>query len=94
MIDKLWFHLNQAIGENPVPVDSSYHHNVRSQIFCRNQEEHDYLSALNLMHGRDIEINIWDEWRAINRSLREGGIHPNRVLPFAYTTWFCNLKGS
>lgn len=93
MVEGLWLHTNQDISMARVPVDRPYEHNVRSQIFCRNQEDHDYLSALNLMHGRDIEIHIWDEWRAIRRSLLEGGGKRIRVLPIAYTTWHCNLKG-
>lgn len=93
MIDKLWVHTNQWMHDNPVDVDRPYRDNIRSQIFCKNQEECDYFQALNLMHGRDIEINIWDEWRAMNRTLREGGTREARVLPFAYTTWPAHLRG-
>lgn len=92
MIDKLWLHVNSGIQINTVPVDRPYDHNIRSQIFCQNQEEHDYLSALNLMHGRDIEIHIWDEWCAMRRDLLTGGTRI-RVMPIAYTTWYANLKG-
>ena len=92
MIEKLWIHVAQTLG-NTVPVDQPYKHNIRSQIFCQNQDEHDYLSALNLMHGRNIEIHIWDEWRSLRNELLANNVGRMRVLPIAYTTWHCSLRG-
>lgn len=102
MFNKLWMHTNTTIHEKRVDVDRPYRDNIRSQIFCRNQEEHDYLSALNLMHGRGIEINIWDEWLKSKTTfwVYDPAKGENtfvqrrpRVLPFAYTTWHCSLRG-
>lgn len=93
MIEQLWVHSSGNISEKPIPIDNPWIHNVRSQIFCRNQEEHDYLSSLNLMHGREVEINIWNEWLGIRSEIQSGNGKVPRVLPIAYTTWHVNLRG-
>lgn len=92
MIKNLYMHVNGGILAGMPPVDRPWKDNLRSQIFCQNQEEYDYLSSLNLMHGREIEIHIWDEWRSMRRGLLSGGTRL-RVLPIAYTTWYVNLRG-
>ena len=100
MIEQLWAHHRGAQYDKPVAPDYPWGHNVRSQIFCRNQEEHDYLSALNLMHGREIEINIWDVWLKSRKpymslfddKIKVESLRP-KVLPIAYTTWVVNLRG-
>lgn len=91
---RLWMYNNKYQLEKTVDVDRPWRDTIRTQIFCRNQEEHDYLCGLNLMHGREIEINIWDEWTkstcAYMTMTDEGiKIHKGKphVLPFAYATW-------
>lgn len=102
MIENLYMHVNGGVLQIMPPVDRPWKDNIRCQIFCQNQEEYDYLSALNLMHGRDIEIHIWDEWLKSKTTFWEYDSakaestfvqRRPRVLPIAYTTWFCNLRG-
>ena len=93
MIEKLYHHINGGIQPGTVTVDRPYQHGIRCQIFVRHQDEHDYLSALNLMYGRDIEIHIWDDWRNTRRMVLETSGPRMKVLPYAYTTWHCNLRG-
>lgn len=100
MIDSLYLHTSGTPHDILYSVDEPWKHNIRSQILCRNQEEHDYLSSLNLMHGREIQIDIWDEWlksRKPYMSLFEDkteikALRP-KLLPIAYTTWPANLRG-
>lgn len=89
MVPHLYMHTSQVISTREFPVDDPWHYNTRVQIFCRNQEEKDYLTGLNLMHGREVEINIWDEWLFL-RAAKPGTLY---TLPIAYTTWPTNLKG-
>lgn len=100
MVTRLWFHLGRRSLEHTVDVDRPWRDNVRSQIFCQNQEEKDYLTALGLMFGREIEVNIWDEWLVGKEpfmSMTDEGIkieyHRPNVLPIAYTTWPVDLGG-
>jgi len=100
MIDSLWLHVSGKTTPHQLPVDDPWLANVRSQILCQNQEEHDYLSSLNLMHGREIQIDIWNEWlksRKPYMSLFEDktkieALRP-KLLPITYTTWQANLRG-
>lgn len=85
----LYLHTSGCMHDKALDVDRPWRDRVRSQIFCRNQEEKDYLYSLNLMHGREIEVNIWDEWLAA-RAARPGTLH---TLPIAYTTWPIKLRG-
>ena len=94
MIDKLWFHMGSQVSADVTHgVDNPWKHNVRCQIFCQNQEEYDYLSSLNLMHGREIEIWLWAEWLDIRKGTIASGGRFLKVLPIAYTTWYTNLRG-
>lgn len=100
MIPYLFMHTGQQMSDRRFPVDDPWAYSIRVQIFCRNQEEHDYLSALNLIHGRAVEINIWDEWVKTETgymSMTDEGIRITRsrpkVLPIVYTTFPIDLRG-
>lgn len=100
MIEHLYMHTNGHNDGHKHDLDAPWTYSIRSQIFCRNQEEYDYLSSLNLMHGREIEINIWDEWLKSRKpymslfddKIKVESLRP-MVLPIAYSTWVVNLRG-
>lgn len=94
----LYLHTSGYMHGKALDVDRPWRDRIRSQIFCQNQEEKDYLSSLNLMHGREIMISIWDEWKDSVReylTMTDAGVkitvQKPRVLPVTYTTWPTDL---
>lgn len=82
-------------AEQPVTMslEQVFAWNIRFQVLVRNQEEYDLLSAYQLMFGREIQIDIWDEWvkpiptlKMTDTSISIGSVH-RKLLPFTFTTW-------
>lgn len=98
MFTQLYEYRNGApIGS--LSIDAVYTYNIRYQILCQTEEEHDYLSALQLMYGREVQVDIWSKWkrkRLVQYHLlahnpeapRTGSLAPlNKLLPIVFTTF-------
>ena len=93
MVPHLYMHTGGEMSEHTFSIDDPWHYNIRVQIFCASQEEKDYLQGLNLMHGREIEVNVWRDWLAERRAISDTTGKWPKVLPIAYTTYPINLRG-
>lgn len=99
MFDRLYHHINGGGTDVPCSsIDMMFGNNVRFQVLCRNQEEKDYLQALCLVYGRQLQIDTWGEWTAKvalseARAYCDSQYQPLRLLPVVYTTFHVNLRG-
>lgn len=84
-----WQHINGGRQPNPMTLDEVFTWNIRFQIMCRTQEEKDLLEAYQLMYGREVQVDIWDDWRK-QPTPAEWEIYvskPSRLLPITFTTF-------
>lgn len=95
-----WQHINGALQRDPMTLDQVFAWNIRFQIFCRNQDEKDLLSAYQLIYGREVQVDVYKEWMN-SRGPHEVDIGGHKYmmagkspLPFTFTTWpDANLRG-
>lgn len=85
-----WQHINGGRQRDPMTLDQVFAWNIRFQIMCRTQEEKDLLDAYQLMFGREVQVDIWDEWKRERRMRRmkslPSGIE-QKLLPITFTTF-------
>lgn len=93
MVVKVYQHINGAIQPHPMTVEEMFAWNIRFQIITDNEEERDYLYGLQLMYGREVELESWAEWNERRIALKETRRMELRVLPFTFTTSKMNLRG-
>lgn len=61
MIDSLWCY-NHGRRGSLMKLESVFAWGLRFQILTDTQEEKDYLTGMQLMFGREIDIQTWEEW--------------------------------
>ena len=85
-----WQHINGGRQPDPMTLDQVFAWNIRFQILCRTEEERDLLTAYQLMYGREVQVDVWDEWKLERRMRRmksvPGGIE-QKLLPITFTTF-------
>lgn len=87
-----WQHINGGRQPEPMTLDQVFAWNIRFQIMCRTQEEKDLLEAYQLMYGREVQVDVWDQWKH-QRRMRKMQSHYDhsklelRLLPITFTTF-------
>lgn len=88
----LYQHSNGAyVGK--MSLDAVMGWNTLFQIFCQNQEEKDLLDGYQLMYGRQVQVDIFDEWmkdygpRKVFIGGNEFMSAGKSPLPLSFTTW-------
>lgn len=86
-------HIKGSLQPGVMTLEQVFAWNIRFQVLVKNQEEYDLLSAYQLMFGREIQIDIFSEWKKLNgpqeitigdsQFLRAGNV----LLPFAFSTF-------
>lgn len=59
MITKLYF---QGQSDSEWTLDQVFEYKVRYQILADSEDQFDYLTALQYMYGREIQIDTWAGW--------------------------------
>lgn len=91
MFTMLYLHTGSSIPEGAIhSIDAMFNHNIRFQVICRNQEEKDYLAGLGLVYGRQLQVDVWDEWYAQRQADR---LSTDPLLPIVYSTFPIDLRG-
>lgn len=91
-------HMQGAQQPNTLTLDEVFAWNVRFQVLVENQEEHDLLSAYQLMFGREIQIDVFSEWLRKHgpQEVEIGGniyFHAgDSLLPVTFTTFVYDLR--
>lgn len=60
---QLWMHARGHQLDLPVAVDKMFAYPVRFEVITQTEEEFNYLYALQLMFGRELEMKTWTEWK-------------------------------
>lgn len=91
---QFWQH-NNGKQFGVVGTEQVFNWGIRFQILCRDQDELDLLEGYKLMYGKDVQVDIWDEWKRKDKSAVWGStIQRQRLLPITFTTWpDANLRG-
>lgn len=88
MIDKLWMYTKGEQLDLPVPVEQVFNYGVRFEVIVQSEEEFDYLFALQLMFGRELEMKTWAEWKEEYDVMGTLDVRYKKVpLPFTFTTF-------
>lgn len=73
-------------------MDRVFNYGIRFQILTQTQEEADYLTGLQLLYGREVQIDTLNQWKQKAR-LSQVTAHYRRtapilkLLPVVFTTW-------
>lgn len=62
MIESLWCYMSGVRAPSPQLLETVFAYNVRFQILTDTQEQKDYLTSMQLMFGREVDIRTWEEW--------------------------------
>ncbi|MNR36471.1 hypothetical protein D3C85_1543930 [compost metagenome] len=98
MIEHVYQHINGGIQPEPMSLDQMFAWNIRFQVLTYTEEQRDYLFALQLMYGREIQIDTWEGWET-KRRMQDMAAHYDhskvklRLLPIVFTTFKLNLRG-
>lgn len=92
MIERLVMYSRGVVANFGMPLEQVFDYNVRFQILCDTQEQKDYLTAMQLMFGREVDIRTWDEWNKrkatvpLEQYFRERDTsQPEHIDQFLYT---------
>lgn len=61
MIEDLMIY-SKGVFTGTIGVEAAFNWNVRFQILCDTEEQRDYLWAMQLMYGREVDIRTWNTW--------------------------------
>lgn len=91
MFTKLYIHIGGSVPAYAnQTIEMMFNHNVRYQVICQNQEEKDYLLGLSLVYGRQLQVDVWDEWLTQREADR---LCTDPLLPIVYSTFPVDLRG-
>lgn len=91
MIEHVYQHISGAQQPSPMTLDQMFAWNIRFQVLTDTDEERDYLYALQLMYGREIQIETWAEWNEKRQALFDTRRMKLKLLPIVFTTFEFNL---
>lgn len=81
MIDHVYM---QGQSTAPWTLDNLFAYKIRFQVLVDTEDQFDYLSALQLMYGREIELDTWAGWHEKKDALKATRGMELKLLP----TWF------
>lgn len=90
---QFWITINHEVSEHPVSVDYVFSWNIRYQILCSTQDELDEIQGWQLIYGRKVEADTFDNWKKRAKESRRhrydlGTSEPVlRMLPIVITTF-------
>lgn len=91
MFTDLYLHIGNAVPNTcNRSIDQMFNHNIRFQVICQNQDEKDYLGGLCLVYGRQLQVDVWDEWLAQRKADK---LCTEPLLPIVYSTFSIDLRG-
>lgn len=91
---KLYAHINGGGPDIPLTgLEEMFNYGVRFQVLTRTEEQKDFISALQLMYGREIQIETWAEWNERRQAYEVTCGGRLRLLPVVFTTFHANLRG-
>lgn len=86
-------HMQGSQQPSTLSLDELFAWNIRFQVLVENQEEHDLLSAYQMMFGREIQIDVFSDWVKVHgpQEVNIGGstfMHAGgSILPITFTTF-------
>lgn len=80
MIERLVMYSRGVVANFGMPLEQVFDYNVRFQILCDTQDQKDYLTAMQLMFGRGVDIQTWDEWNRRPYTIPVE-CDPNKIVP-------------
>lgn len=92
-------HINGCRQPGKMTLDQVFEWNIRFQILCLNQEEYDLLQGYQLVYGREVQVELFSEWRKTcgPQKVMIGGFEfttaGSSPLPFTFTTFDTDLSG-
>ena len=93
MIEHVYQHISGALQPEQMTLDQMFAWNIRYQVLTQTEEERDYLFALQLMYGREIQIETWAEWNERRQAYEVTCGGRLRLLPVVFITFHANLRG-
>ena len=93
MIEHVYQHQNGGLFDMPITLDNMFNYNVRYQVIVDTERQFDYLFGLQLMYGRELEMDTWAGWNEKRIALMETRGLKLRLLPIVFTTSKISLRG-
>jgi len=92
MIEHLYQHMQSGMFAVPFPLESVFDFNIRFQVIVDTEEQYDYLYAMQLMYGRELEIDTWASLAEKREALMQTNRLKLRLLPIVFTTSKVSLE--
>lgn len=92
MIEKMYQHINGGLSDTPISLESMFSYNVRFQVIVDTEQQCDYLFALQLMYGRELEIDTWASLAEKREALMQTSRLKLRLLPIVFTVSRVSLR--
>lgn len=90
MVTELYQHLTGHQQPGLMSLDQMFAWNIRYEVITANEEEFDYLYALQMMYGRELEMKTWAEWKEEYDASPQ--FRKKCPLPFTFTTFPMNFS--
>lgn len=92
MIEHVYQHQNGWLLGTSTSLEDLFNYNVRYQVIVDTEQQYDYLYALQLMYGRELEIDTWASLAEKREALWETRRMKLRLLPIVFTTSKTHLR--
>jgi hypothetical protein len=92
MIEHVYQHQNGGLFDMPITLENMFNYNVRFQVIVDNEDQLNYLYALQLMYGRELEIDTWASLAEKREALMQTSRLKLRLLPIVFTTSKVSLR--
>ena len=92
MIEHVYQHQNGGLFDEPMSLENMFTWGVRFQVIVDNEEQYNYLYALQLMYGRELEIDTWASLAEKREALMQTSRLKLRLLPIVFTVSRVSLR--
>ena len=92
MIEHLYQHQNGGLFDMPISLEDMFHYNVRYQVIVDTEDQYNFLYALQLMYGRELEIDTWASLAEKREALMQTSRLKLRLLPIVFTVSRVSLR--
>lgn len=89
MIEQVYL---QGMPDSPMSMDKLFAYKIRFQVLVDTEDQFDYMTALQLMYGREIELDTWAGWHEKKNALMATRKQELRLLPMWFTTTPVTIK--